>query len=153
MGWEIGFSEGVEDLEEAIVWIVVAVLLGIVGMILSKIIGVLNQASFNVVAFEGTFNTLSTAGSLLSLLATVCGFAALLGGFCKAIEDWEYGLGRALALLIGMLLLPVITYPITLIIPNLGLGTEVTDLALFIFILLFGATFGFIVQTLRHLFS
>ena len=119
MGWEMGFSEGVEDLREAIAWVIVVGLF--LGIVIPKIIEVFSQAGLDTTIIKNTLNMLYIVLGLLG----VVGIVALLVAFFKAIDDWEYGLGRAFAILLGSPLLFVVIYAIA---PHMN--AEVTGLML-----------------------
>ena len=139
MGWETGFSEGVEDLREAIVQIIVGLLLGI---IIPKIIEALSHVGINTTMIKNAVNTLY----ITLILIGVAGITTLLHAFFKAINDWEYGLGRAFALLLGMPLLFVI---IGTIAPHMI--SEATGLMSLTLILLLSSLLGIIVWALHKL--
>ena len=142
MGWKRGFSEGIEDLKETIAWIIIVSLF--LWIIMPKIIEIFSQTGFDTTIIKSTLNMLYVVLDLLSVI----GIVALLVAFCKAINDWKYGFGRASAILLGLPLLFVI---IRTTVPYMR--TEATGLMLLILVLLLGAILGFIVQTLQRFFS
>jgi len=141
MGWETGFSEGVEDLREAIAWVIIVGLF--LGIIMPKIIEVFSQVGLGTTIIKNTLNMLYIVVGLLG----VVGIFALLVAFFKAIDDWEYGLGRTFAILLGSPLLFVVIYAIA---PHMS--TEVTGLMLLTSILFLGAILGLIIWILQHSF-
>ena len=139
MGWERGFSEGVEDLREVIVWIVVVGIF--LGIVVPEIIEAFSQAGLDTIMIKDTLNTLYVALGLIG----VAGIVALLGAFFKAVNDWEYGLGRAFAILLGLPILFVIIYAI---VPYMS--AEATGLLLTLRLLLLGAILGIIIWILQR---
>jgi len=139
MGWEVGFSEGIEDLKGAIMWIIVVGLF--LGVIIPKIIETFSQAGLDTSMFKATLDMVYVVLGLLGVVSTI----ALLVAFFKAIDDWEYGLGRAFAILLGLPLLFVI---ICTIAPHMS--TEAEGLILLTFILLLGVILGVIIWILQE---
>ena len=141
MGWERGFSEGVEDLREVIVWIIVVGIF--LGIVVPEIIEAFSQAGLDTIMIKDTLNTLYVALGLIG----VAGIVALLGAFFKAVNDWEYGLGRAFAILSG---LPILFVIICAIVPYMS--AEATGLLLTLRLLLLGAILGIIIWMLQRFF-
>ena len=141
IGWETGYSEGVEDLREAITWVIVVGLL--LGIVVPKIIEAFSQAGLDTIMIKDALNTLYVALGLIGVASIV----ALLGAFFKAVNDWEYGLGRAFAILLG---LPIIFVIIHAIAPHMS--TEATGLLLTLRLLLLGAILGIIIWMLQRFF-
>jgi len=141
MGWERGFSEGVEDLREVIVWIIVVGIF--LGIVVPEIIEAFSQAGLDTIMIKDTLNTLYVALGLIG----VAGVVALLGAFFKAVNDWGYGLGRAFAILLG---LPIIFIMIYAIAPYMS--AEAIGLLLTLRLLLLGAMLGIIVWMLQRFF-
>jgi len=143
MGWETGFSEGVEDLREAIAWVIVVALFLFLGIVVSKIIEVFSQVGLDTMMINGALNMLYVALDLIG----VAGVVSLLVAFFKAINDWEYGLGRSFAILLGLPLLFVVIYVIA---PHMN--AEVTGLMLLALISLLGAILGLTILVLQRYF-
>ena len=141
MGWERGFSEGVEDLREVIVWIIVVGIF--LGIVVPETIEAFSQAGLDTIMIKDTLNTLYVALGLIG----VAGVVALLGAFFKAVNDWGYGLGRAFAILLG---LPIIFIMIYAIAPYMS--AEAIGLLLTLRLLLLGAMLGIIVWMLQRFF-
>ena len=143
MGWETGFSDGVEDLREVIVWVIIVGLF--LGIIVPKIIEAFSQAGLDTSMIKITLDLVYV---VLGLLDAASIAALLVVAFFKAIDDWEYGLGRAFAIMLGSPLLFVI---ICIITPHTN--AEAIDLMLLTLMLLLGAILGIITWILQEFIS
>ena len=132
-----------EDLREAIAWVIVVALFLFLGIVVSKIIEVFSQVGLDTMMINGALNMLYVALDLIG----VAGVVSLLVAFFKAINDWEYGLGRSFAILLGLPLLFVVIYVIA---PHMN--AEVTGLMLLALISLLGAILGLTILVLQRYF-
>ncbi len=140
MSWSDGIAEGVKDLKDAIA--IIAIIAVFFGYVIPVLQNAFSQLSPDTSPLGHVISMMCLSLALLSVVEPI-GLSAVL---IEAINDWEYGIARALMVIIG---LPIVVLLAAVISPSMI--SEVAGLALLASILLMGAILGVVLWVLKSL--